>query len=342
MASDFSQKIHDMKKNVRLQDIADALGVSRNTVSLALRDSPRISTARRKAIADTAEAMGYRPHHAARQLARRRSGLIGLFTTSLYDAVRMELVNDLMKRLHDDMYRPILGLSGNQAGLDHASPWIATFQELAIEALVLLTQTTTSVPDWAGDMPVIAVGGNASNARDCDRVSVNRVAAGRQAAQHLIERGCEYLLVTGSRGHPFIDAAVRAQTDAVPCESIWPVPINHPQLLDHLEQAIADAVAAQKGKHKKLGLVMGDAPLAAMVMDRLLNRGLRIPDDLAVVSYDYYPPADVLKVPLTTIVQPIAEMVEQTVTLVRRRLADPSGDKQQVVLDHTVIQRASS
>lgn len=57
---------------VRIRDIAQKLGVSEVTVSLALRNNPRISAARRKQVQETAEAMGYRPNAMAAALAHRK------------------------------------------------------------------------------------------------------------------------------------------------------------------------------------------------------------------------------------------------------------------------------
>lgn len=68
------------KPHVTLRDIARKLGVSHTTVSLALRDSPKIMETRRKTIQAAAEKMNYRPHPAAAVLShfRRRSGTSGV------------------------------------------------------------------------------------------------------------------------------------------------------------------------------------------------------------------------------------------------------------------------
>src|SRR5438105_1336698 len=55
---------------VTQRDLARALGLDHSTVSLALRDSPKITEARRRQIQEAAEKMGYRPNPAAAALAR--------------------------------------------------------------------------------------------------------------------------------------------------------------------------------------------------------------------------------------------------------------------------------
>jgi DNA-binding LacI/PurR family transcriptional regulator len=59
-------------RNITQQDIAEALGVSKATVSLALRDSEVLSSKRREEIQSAAREMGYRPNPAASELSRHK------------------------------------------------------------------------------------------------------------------------------------------------------------------------------------------------------------------------------------------------------------------------------
>ena len=63
---------HDSNVPVRIRDIAERLGVSEVTVSLALHNHPRISEARRQQVRDMADKMGYRPNAMAAALAHRK------------------------------------------------------------------------------------------------------------------------------------------------------------------------------------------------------------------------------------------------------------------------------
>jgi len=67
-----------MYNGVTLKTIADRAGCSVNTVSLALKHSPRISDATRKKIQKIADELHYVPHNYARQLVTKRSNTIGL------------------------------------------------------------------------------------------------------------------------------------------------------------------------------------------------------------------------------------------------------------------------
>ena len=54
-----------------------------------------------------------------------------------------------------------------------------------------------------------------------------------------------------------------------------------------------------------------------------LDAGLRVPEDLAIVAYNYVPWAALLSVPMTAVEQPIDELATGTVQMVKERLAQP-------------------
>jgi len=93
---------------------------------------------------------------------------------------------------------------------------------------------------------------------------------------------------------------------------------------------------------KPTAVIFGDSPVAAFFLRAALQRGVRVPQDLAVISYDYFAWADHLKASLTTIEQPLSEMASLTVDLVKRRLAEPSDPKIQHVLSHRLVIREST
>lgn len=60
----------DRPRHVTLKDVAEALGISLGTVSMSMRDDPRITEVRRQQVKETAREMGYRPNAMATALAR--------------------------------------------------------------------------------------------------------------------------------------------------------------------------------------------------------------------------------------------------------------------------------
>ena len=328
---------HAGPKAPTLKDIAARVGCSVNTASLALRDSPRISRLMRRRIAQAARRLQYIPNSAARNLARKRSGLIGIYTRALYDAVRTELINSLMSELHTAEYRPVLGLGAGHQGPWHTAPWVSTFMELKVEALVVVIEGVSRLPRWPHTVPMVLVGCQPNPGLPCDYVALDRREGARLGLDHLLARGHRNILVGCSPragfGRECFD--VLRTHGLKPCQ----VPTAPPSANPGIEELVHHVLAS---RDRPTAAIFGDSPLAVRFIHRITAAGFRVPGDLAVVGYDYFPWADMLKVPLTAIEQPIREMAGEAIRLVRSRLRSPGQPFQHIVLPHKLVVRQSA
>ncbi len=326
------------KRACTLQDIADQIGCARNTVSLALRGTTRISLKMRRRIERVAVRMGYVPNLAARNLKTRKSGLIGIYADGAQDDVRVTLINSLVTQLHSTRYKPILGLADAPDDPLQTSPWLQSFRALSVEALVVVAheicEADMSVLEHA---PTIVVGcepGGVGEAADC--IALDRHAAGRIGAEHLQATGQTEICViprAGAFGKGCL-AALR-QAGLKPCG-----PAVRADLPPEAMAGLCDKVLA--ARPRPTAVILGDSPLAVHFLRAALQRGVSIPEDLAVIGYDYFAWAEDLKVPLTTIEQPVPEMAALAVDLAKRRLAEPDAPIVQHVLPHRLVIRESA
>ena len=81
-----------MKKKVTLRDIGKRLGLSAMTVSLALRDHPRIPESTRERVHAAIRELDYKPNQVARALATGRSNLIGVIVPNSSDPYYAEVI----------------------------------------------------------------------------------------------------------------------------------------------------------------------------------------------------------------------------------------------------------
>jgi len=325
-------------KKITLADIAGRAGCSTNTASLALRNSPRISPDLRRTIRRIADKLQYTPDFAARNLRVRRSGVIGIYTRGLYDAGRVELVNHLLSALHTTQYRPVLGLGQGNSGSWHESDWMRTFRELRAEALVVLWESMDSLPEWSRTIPIILVGCNPAESLGCDYLALDRKQAGALGTRHLLSRGKRNILLGSGPGSEFGKGCMEALREA----KVKPFgnPCEIGSGLSDQARSIGYTMACQSARPD--GAVFPDSGIAAHFMQGILEAGREVPDDMAVVGYDYFPWASALAVPLTTVEQPIGSMASSAVDLVRRRLADPDAPPVHIVQPHSLMARKSS
>ena len=320
---------------VTLSKIAQYAGTSVNTVSLALRDSQRISVHNRQRIQQLAKELGYVPNYAAQALVSSKSGIIGIYAHSLYDAVRVAFVDHLITELHTQNYKPMLALGKGHDGPWYTSPWMQSFQSLNVDAIIVVAEEYGRVPDWHIDKPAIFVACQPYGDLKCDYLALDRKEAARIGIEHLLACGHENILVActgdsldfeGGAAESLEAEGLKFEKFVLACDSDLEL------LVDRLVH----------GPNRPSAVLSGDSPIAADLIRRLRSRSIAIPGDVAIAGYDYLPWADQVSVPLTTIEQPIEKLARDSVQTVKRRLDNPAGPFVRKVYKHNLCVREST
>lgn len=322
-----------------LREIAQKAGCSLNTVSLAVRGSSRISKSMRSRISQIAQELNYTPNLAARHLRNQRSGVIGVYSGPLRDAVRTALVNRLLQELHTAEYRPMLGIEQDYVTPSYKSPWLETFRLLNIEALVVICQPAVRLPEWTHHIPVVLLGCEPNESLACDYLALDRAEAARMGIEHLVACQHRDILVACDPRSNFYRGCIET-LHRYRCR-IHKRPLSAPHTI-HLQQArrLGQILAGQS--QGPTATILSDSGMAAALMCGMLDLQKRIPEDMAVIGYDYFPCADMLSVPLTTVEQPIDSMASAAVDLVRRRLAEPDAPPIHLIQPHNLVVRRST
>lgn len=196
-------------RGVTLQDIANACGLSKCAVSLALRNHPRISKTTRERVVATAQQLGYNPglYEGARRLALRKSGktpinhVIALFfpphshTEGYFGA----MFHGIMETLMEEGYGLLTLHSPNYVAADLTSSLWSLFTRGDVDGVVISQGAvdTRFIPDRLrsnpgfGQRPVMAL---VSPLPDSSLVQADDFSGGYQAAQHLLKLGHRHLL----------------------------------------------------------------------------------------------------------------------------------------------------
>ena len=124
-----------MAQKIKLSTIADTLGVSTATVSLALRDSPLVAAVTRDKIKEQARALGYIYNRRAASLRTSRSGIIGVVVHDIMNPFYGEILKAIESEL--DRSRHTFILSNHYDNVDKQRNFIETLLQLGGDGVIM-------------------------------------------------------------------------------------------------------------------------------------------------------------------------------------------------------------
>jgi LacI family transcriptional regulator len=318
--------------------IAEKLGISRQLVTFALGGYPQVSKESRARILAAALEMGYRPNPHARAMLRKKTGIIALWIpdqiSTHYSHVAREL-GRLVKQAGQELIISEVGAADMKQIWTHV-PFDGICAVDASKAVQL------ELKSLAGkSVPVVSLGSYSSS--DTDNVHVDMEAGTMQAMQHLIGSGFRRIAhATFVRKNIAGESRRIGYTNAMREAGLETEFINYPlseRQRPVARQLIRDYIA-EHGKPEAIFCHSDDAALG--IYRGLCDAGIRVPADIALVGCDGIEDTEYLECPLTTLVQPVAEMCDAAWQFLQNRLAEPTIPIQQTILTPQLAIRASS
>lgn len=309
-----------------LKDVASAAGVSRTTASYVLNgqaEAMRIAPATVVRVQDVVAELGYRPNHTARSLRTQRTATVGLISDQIAgDQYGSSMLTGASLAARELQHLVVMGESGADPDVERLL--IEEMRDRGVDGVVYATHTARAVqlPDGLHGVRTVLLNCEDETQR-VPSVVPDDQAGGRAAAATLLTAGIEDVWILGetpdlaATAGPRRLAGVRAELDAkglslagvVSCE--WSVTEGF---------AALDRWLAEGGRAD--GLICMNDRLAMGAYQALGERGLRIPDDISVVSFDGSALASWLRPTLTSVELPFPELGALAV----RRLLDLDDD----------------
>jgi DNA-binding LacI/PurR family transcriptional regulator len=321
------------------QQVAAAAGVSISAVSRTFTKDASVSPRMRARVLAAAEALGYRPNQLARSLMTGRTELVGLVSTHFANPAFMDVFDLFTRELQGRGLRPLIANLSGDGGADAALDMMLQYSVDAV-----LIATSAPPPGFAAScaragLPVMHVFGRTGPDAPVPVVTVDNVAGGRLAARTLLARGVTRPAFLGGspadassidRGEGFRQALAEAGLVA-------PVVFAGDYSHDHGQRAMHALLDA----HRPDAVFCADDILALGALDACRERSLRVPQDIGVIGFDDMPLAAWPGYTLTTIRQPMAEMVRHAIAEIAARLADPGHRIRDRIFEITLVERGS-
>lgn len=298
-------------KEITIYDIAKSLKLSPSTVSKALSGDPAISKKTKKKILETASEMGYRSNLFARNLRQQNSLTIGVIAYELNSSFTTPMLSGIETVANEAGYGIIITDSSMSSQKEAANAQ-NLFQRRVDGIIAVLAPATDSFdhfrPFQEKNIPLIFVD-TVSPFPESTSVVIDNLQCGLIATRHLIGQGCCRIVhLTPDHQHDIYSQRYKGYRDAlaekrIAFEESW------------LVIAEGGEEASEKAAKKILAMnplpdgVFATSDLAAAVCIRTFQeKGVRVPQDIAVVGFNNEVIGKLITPSLTTINYPAREM----------------------------------
>lgn len=339
-------------ETVTIMQVAQEAGVSAQTVSRVLNNRPDVSQATRERIQAIIDRLNYKPNAMARGLVQRRTQSLGVIAAGLEMYGPLRTLIGIEQETRALGYSLLLSLVPNDAtepqvedALDHllarqvdgvlwSAPEMGANRIWLDSLLVRLTVPTLFMS--MHPHPAVTV------------VDTDNRLGGRLAAAHLIEQGCQQIgHICGPQSQwsalqrrlgweDALVAAGRQPEERLLIEGDWTAASGFDAL-----QKLLDRTPTLDG------VFAGNDQMGLGLLQAADERGLRVPEDLAIVGYDNIPEAAFMQPPLTSVRQHLhdsgAIAVRELTRMIEQHQAGKPVDKGQTILvePHLVVRRSS-
>lgn len=314
------------KKRVTIYDLATELNVAPSTVSRALQDHYSIGQETREAVKELARKRGYRTNTVAASLRTAKSNTIGILVPYINRPFLSSLISGVEAASQEAGYNVIISQSLDSYEREVAN--VKTLLDSRIHALLVsLAMETTDYThlqevEQAGT-PVVYVDRVPTSVLG-HRVVIDNFTAAFQAASHLIEQGCRRIaLLSGALHQEIYRERHRGYLQALAA---------HDLPTDESLIRVSSRLSVEEGIRLTEELLQLDVPPDAIfstndgaavgAIKLVRQRGIRIPQDLAIMGFNDDPVCEIIEPSLSSVTHPAALMGRQAV-LEALKIADP-------------------
>lgn len=328
----------------RIKDVASLAGVSTATVSHVINNTRYVSDEVKKKVLDAMKALNYSPNTVARSLRSRKSHIVGLIVpvkeNDNSNQFFMTVANGIESVLKKQGYHLILSNSGENYAEELER--IHMFNNQWIDGLIIApTRRENGLEQRVfGDYPVVFID-RRPDVLQGDCVLVNGYEGSFQAVKALLEKGHTRIgFISGKQNVSSVEDRLAGYCKALKDFGIEP----DPSLIRSGEskpQAGYEAAAELVADGSVTALFVANNVMCMGVLKLIREKGIRIPDRLALVCFDDFEWTAVIDPPLSVVRQPAYELGEKAAQILLERIESPDRSIKEYRLPSHLIVRES-
>ena len=269
---------------VTIREVAERAGVSKSLVSLVLRGDAHVSAARRSAVLEAMNALGYKPNRIAQSLSRARTDTVGVLLNDLRNPWFVELLEGLSATLHAAGLAPLIADSYTDQRVGR--PSVETLVAHGVDGLIVVGTTAESaaIATAAATIPVVLAGTREPHLPHVDIAVDDDRAGARLATDHLISLGHQRIAhlrgpgEVGTLRHAgYQDAMSAAGLDQARCSETGGM---------SEESGYAAGRRLLRRRDRPSAIFAYNDIAAVGVLSAAVDSGVDVPEQLSVVGYD--------------------------------------------------------
>lgn len=323
---------------VTLKDVAQRAGVSESAVSRAFTQGASVSEKMRKKVDRAASELGYAPNVLASSLTTGRTKLIGFVSNNFHNPVFLEILDLFTKGLQVQGLKPLLVNLSDETGPEGP---LRMLRQYSVDGIIVASSTLPTSFGEAfskSNLPTVYAFGRSSLAPDVHFVGVDNRECGRLAARTLAERGYKHIAFLGGP-EKSVSTVERRNGFLQECA-------KHKQLNPTVSHAATYTYEAGRLEMQRLlqakpaeAYFCGDDVVALGALSVLAEKNIKVPETVGILGLNDMEMAGWASFNLTTIRQPIPEIVHASIELMVAMLKHPQRSPEMRLFPCKLVER---
>ncbi|GGH84389.1 DNA-binding transcriptional regulator CytR [Pullulanibacillus pueri] len=324
-----------------MSDVAKLAGVSTATVSRTLQNPETVKEETRQKVFKAIKALDYMPNVLARQLRRMETKTILVVVPNIENNVFSQIVGGIDAVANERGYKVLLGNTNHR--VEKIYDYIDHFKQRQVDGMIVLLSNLPDpvLQDLANEFPIV-VTPDAKATVEVSTVTLDNVESGKRATDHLLKLGHRRIAhISGTLDITSSQDRLQGYQQAI---------VEGGYFVDHTLIKEGDFTFSS-GFEAMSALLNTSVPPTAVfcasdemamgAIKSIKSRGLKVPDDIAVVGFDNIKFSEVFEPTLTTMAQPLFQMGKKAMTVLIERINNEALEEQHFIYQAELIVRES-
>lgn len=327
-----------------ISDVAKLSGLSKATVSRVINNYPHVSEEKKQLVKKAMEELGYHPNPSARRLRGHLTSTIGVIIPRIINPFFSYLVNSIEQAAYDNNYQVLIFQSNENK--EKELYFLDLLKTKQVDGIIMasIENKWEIIKEYMQFGPIVLCNEYVNN-NDVPMVRLEQRKGAYLATKHLIDRGHRKIgYCTGGlfdeegkdkdRNQGYQKALIES---GIPINPNW-IFVNKHSIEDG-KQVLNQILMMDD---RPTAVFTGSDEIAGGVIVEAKEKGLNIPDDIAIIGFDDQPQAEMLEPKLTTVRQPVNQMGAETVRLLIELMSDQTREIKSIELPAQLIIRETT